>query len=210
ATVGKPLPLNKLSDIVRKEIAMSGWTEALTMSLCSHDESFKLLRREDKGDEAVLLTKPQSMENQMCRTLLLPGLLKTIRENKKHPNPIKVFEVSDVVFKVPGLECGAKNQRHACALYSSDEARFEVIQGLLDALMQSLNVAHKRERLGYRLVAAENPTYLPGRAANVVYTDEAGVALVLGSIGIIHPEVLAGFELKNPISSFEINIEPFL
>ncbi|KAJ2764136.1 phenylalanine--tRNA ligase subunit beta, partial [Coemansia nantahalensis] len=184
ATVGRPLPLNKLSDIVRKEIAMAGWTEALTLSLCSHDDNFKSMRREDRGDEAVLLEKPASAENQMCRSLLLPGLLKTVRENKNRPNPVRVFEVSDVVMKAPALERGARNERHACALYSSNEARFEVVQGLLDALMQSLNVRHGSERQGYRLVEAENPSYLPGRTANVVYTDEAGSAVVLGTIGI--------------------------
>ncbi|KAJ2612195.1 phenylalanine--tRNA ligase subunit beta [Coemansia sp. RSA 1365] len=210
ATVGAPLPLNKLSDIVRREMAMAGWTEALTLSLCSHDENFKYLRRADNGREAVLLANPQTIENQVCRTLLMQGLLKTVRENKRHPNPIRVFEVSDVVLKNAEMERGAMNQRHACALYSSDEARFEVIQGLLDAIMLALNVPRSKLERGYYLEEAEHPMYLPGRSASVVYTDEQNRRLVLGSIGIMHPEVLVNFELKNPISCFEINIEPFL
>ncbi|KAJ2159343.1 phenylalanine--tRNA ligase subunit beta [Coemansia sp. RSA 552] len=210
ATVGTPLPLNKLSDIVRREIAMAGWTEALTLSLCSHDENFKFLRRPDNGDEAVVLANPLTTEYQVCRSLLLPGLLKTVCSNKKHPNPVKVFEVSDVVFKNPALERGAQNQRHACALYSSDEARFEIVQGLLDSVMEALNVPHAKGGRGYYLEESGVPTYLPGRCANVVYTDENGKTTVLGSIGIIHPEVLVNYRLKNPISAFEINIEPFL
>lgn len=35
----------------------------------------------------------------MCRTTLLPGILKTIAANKKMPLPIKIFEVSDVILK---------------------------------------------------------------------------------------------------------------
>ncbi|KAJ2822982.1 phenylalanine--tRNA ligase subunit beta, partial [Coemansia furcata] len=127
ATVGVPLPLNKLSDIARKEIAMAGWTEALTFSLCSHDENFKNLRRTDSGDEAVVLKNPQTIEFQVCRTTLLPGLLKCIRENKNHPLPFKMFEVSDVMIKNPDRPRGTQNQRRACALFSSTSAQFEII-----------------------------------------------------------------------------------
>ncbi|KAJ2828966.1 phenylalanine--tRNA ligase subunit beta [Coemansia sp. 'formosensis'] len=210
ATVGVPLPLNKLSDIARKEIAMAGWTEALTFSLCSHDENFKNLRRTDSGDEAVVLKNPQTIEFQVCRTTLLPGLLKCIRENKNHPLPFKMFEVSDVMIKNPDRPRGTQNQRRACALFSSTSAQFEIISGLLDTLMTAFNAPHKKEAGGYYLEAADIPTYLPGRSANVVYVAESGHKTILGSIGVIHPEVLLNFELDYPVSSFEINIEPFL
>ncbi|KAJ2318850.1 phenylalanine--tRNA ligase subunit beta [Coemansia sp. RSA 2610] len=213
ATVGAPLPLNKLADIVRREMALAGWTEALTLSLCAHDENFAFMRRVDAGDEAVVLDNPATAENQICRTLMLPGLLKTVRENREQPIPIKVFEVSDVVFKNPALERGAQNERHACALYASDEARFEVIQGLLDTVMESLNVSHvSRAKQGnrYRLVEANVPMYLPERSARVVYESDDGRSVELGTIGIVHPEVLAKFKLRVPVSTFEINIEPFL
>jgi phenylalanyl-tRNA synthetase beta chain len=35
-TVAKALPVNKLSDIIRKECAMAGWTEALPLILVSY------------------------------------------------------------------------------------------------------------------------------------------------------------------------------
>ncbi|KAJ1647411.1 phenylalanine--tRNA ligase subunit beta [Coemansia asiatica] len=213
ATVGKALPLNKLTDLVRKEIAMAGWTEALTLSLCSHDENFKFLRRTDNGDEVVVLEKPKSIECQIGRSTMLPGLLKTIRENKKYPIPFKLFEVSDVILKNPARERRAQTERRACALFSSRMAQFEIIQGLLDTVMQSLYVAHTAAGsgvCGYYLEEAENPTYLSGRSANVVYLNESGQKIVLGLIGVIHPEVLGHFELDYPVSAFEINIEPFL
>ncbi|KAJ1749507.1 phenylalanine--tRNA ligase subunit beta [Coemansia sp. RSA 1821] len=211
ATVGAPLPINKLTDIVRREMAMASWTEVLTLSLCAHDDIFKFLRREDKGDEVVVLSNPETQENQICRSLLLPGLLKTVRENKRYPVPIKVFEVSDVVNKDPSTERGVRNRRHACALYASDEARFEIIQGLLDTVMESLGFTHcnKQQDRGYYLEEADVPMYLPGRSAKVML-NENGNTVELGTIGIVHPEVLFNYELKMPISTFEINIEPFL
>ncbi|KAJ2455214.1 phenylalanine--tRNA ligase subunit beta [Coemansia sp. RSA 2336] len=211
ATVGAPLPINKLTDIVRREMAMASWTEVLTLSLCAHDDIFKFLRREDKGDEVVVLSNPETQENQICRSLLLPGLLKTVRENKRYPVPIKVFEVSDVVNKDSSTVRGVRNRRHACALYASDEARFEIIQGLLDTVMESLGFAHcnKQSDRGYYLEEADFPMYLPGRSAKVMLK-ENGSVVDLGTIGIVHPEVLFNYELKVPISTFEINIEPFL
>ncbi|ORX69986.1 beta subunit of phenylalanyl-tRNA synthetase [Linderina pennispora] len=210
ATVGKAFPLNKLSDLIRKEVAMAGWTEALTLSLCSHDENFKQLRRVDNGDEAVVLENPKTFEYQVCRSTLLPGLLKTIRENKKHAIPYKLFEVSDVVFKDATRDRGATNQRRLCALFSSHSAQFEVIQGLLDTVMVSLNVPHSKEGKGYWLSESDLPTYLPGRCADVMYRSEEGKVVRLGAIGVLHPEVLVNFELDYPVSTFEINVEEFL
>jgi phenylalanyl-tRNA synthetase beta chain len=36
---------------------------------------------------------------QVTRTTLLPGILKTIASNKKMPLPLKLFEISDVIYK---------------------------------------------------------------------------------------------------------------
>ena len=62
----------------------------------------------------------------MVRTSLLPGILKTISANKHHPLPIKIFEVSDVVFRDEGLERRARNQRNCCALYAGKTSGLEV------------------------------------------------------------------------------------
>jgi len=69
--------------------------QVMPLILCSHDENFGWLNRVDDGKTAVKLENPKTAEYQVVRTTLLPGLLKTIRENKKHSVPIKVFEVSD-------------------------------------------------------------------------------------------------------------------
>lgn len=52
-----------------------------------------------KSLPAVHVANPKTLEFQVVRTNLLPGLLKTISSNKQMPLPIKVFEISDVVFK---------------------------------------------------------------------------------------------------------------
>lgn len=137
-TVAKPLPINKLGDILRIEAAMAGWAEVLPLILCSHDENFAWLNRKDDGNTAVKLANPKTAEYQVVRTTLLPGLLKTIRENKHHAVPIKIFEVSDVAFKDLSLERKSRNERHFAAAWYGKTSGFEVVHGLLDRLMTML------------------------------------------------------------------------
>jgi len=114
-TVAQPLPINKLTDIIRIEAAMAGWSEVLPLILCSHDENFGWLNRKDDGNGAVKLANPKTIEFQVVRTSLLPGLLAAIRENWDRSNPMKIFEVSDVTFRGSSLGIKSRNQRHCGA-----------------------------------------------------------------------------------------------
>lgn len=140
-TVAQPLAINKLSDIIRLEAAMAGWSEVMPLILCSHDENFAYLNRHDDGTQAVRLANPKTAEYQIVRTSLLPGLLKTIRENKHHSVPIKIFEVSDVAFKDLSLERKSRNERHFAAAWYGKSSGFEVVHGLLDRIMLMLKSA---------------------------------------------------------------------
>ncbi|WVF70653.1 phenylalanine-tRNA ligase, beta subunit [Kwoniella sp. CBS 6097] len=179
-TVAKAFPVNKLGDIIRKECAMAGWIEALPLILCSHDENFAWLNRPDPGNYAIHLANPKSLEYQVVRTSLLPGMLKTARENKALPLPMKIFEVSDVAVQDPKAERQARNYRRLCAVYMDRKAGFEVAHGLLDRVMQILGVPFLEKKdnegkYGYYISSADDPTYLPGRAAHVYYRPKPNV-----------------------------------
>lgn len=107
---------------------------------CSHEENFEWLNRVDDGKTVVKIGNPKTLEFQVVRTSLIPGLLKTIRENRSHPLPIKVFESTDVVFKDLALERQARNVRHAAAIWCNKTAGFEIVHGLLDKVMKTLEV----------------------------------------------------------------------
>lgn len=140
-TIAQPLPVNKLTDIIRLEAAMAGWSEVLPLILCSNDENFAWLNRVDDGNTAIKLANPKTLEFQVVRTSLLPGLLKTIRENRKHSVPMKIFEVSDVAFKDLSLERKSRNERHFAAAWYGKTSGFEVVHGLLDRVMAMLKSA---------------------------------------------------------------------
>ncbi|KAF9871674.1 phenylalanyl-tRNA synthetase [Colletotrichum karsti] len=229
ATIGAPLMINKLADIIRTEAAMAGWSEVLPLILCSHDENFGWLNRKDDGKTAVKLANPKTAEYQVVRTSLVPGLLKTIRENKKHSVPIKIFEAADVVFKDESLERKARNERHFAAAWYGKTSGFEVVHGLLDRVLLMLRTAFLTHEEGLTagksvdFKVAENPskpdgywieeinedTFFPGHAA-AIYLRLGGKEQRIGEFGILHPTVLEKFDLRYPVSTLEINLEVFL
>lgn len=158
-TVAQPLPINKLSDILRTEAAMAGWSEVLPLILCSHDENFAWLNRKDDGNTAVKLANPKTLEFQVVRTSLLPGLLKTIRENKHHTVPMKIFEVSDVAFKDLTLERKSRNVRHFAAAWYGKTSGFEIVHGLLDRVMSMLKSAFITAEEGLENTAVNDAQY---------------------------------------------------
>ena len=298
STVAQPLAVSKLSDMIRAECAYAGWVEVLPLILvrinstyiipanfrttissnlrltvfvpfqCSHDENFAWLNRKDDGTTAVKLANPKTAEYQVVRTTLIPGLLKTIRENKAHSLPIRIFETSDVVTKDPSSERQARNTRHLAAIWCNKTAGFEVVHGLLDRVMAMLEIprllagdpkaAHgyyiretdgkqwKSPAKGLVLGAVNltrsafgwrpDATFFPGRGAKIYYRPAPGTLpsvgkprvaakagaektsgsssssandIDIGILGILHPSVLANFEIPYPCSALELELDLF-
>lgn len=202
--IAKQFPLNKLTEQLREQVAQAGFTEALTFTLCSRDDVAAKLNKKIEDLPAAHISNPKTLEFQVVRTTLIPGLLKTLAANKKMPLPLKLFEITDVVIVDEDAEVGARNERRICAVNCNKSAGFEVVHGLLDRVMQLLEVPWKKDE-GYYLQATEDSAYFPGRCANILYKNT-----VIGKIGVLHPTVLQAFELTHPCSVVEINIEPFV
>ena len=72
-TIGGEVPLNQLTELLRLECAMAGFTEILTWALCSQAENFGHMQRPDDGNTAASISNPATAEFEVCRTSLLPG-----------------------------------------------------------------------------------------------------------------------------------------
>uniref|UniRef100_A0A3Q3LWI0 Phenylalanine--tRNA ligase beta subunit n=1 Tax=Mastacembelus armatus TaxID=205130 RepID=A0A3Q3LWI0_9TELE len=203
-TVANQFPLNKLTELLRQDLASAGFTEALNFALCSQEDIADKLGKKISETRAAHISNPKTAEFQVARTTLLPGLLKTIAANRKMPLPLKLFEVSDVVLKDETKDVGARNSRRFCAIYYNKSPGFEVIHGLLDRTMQLLEVKPALGD-GYHIQAADDSTFFPGRCAEVFVRGKS-----VGRLGVLHPDVISRFELTMPCSALEIDIEPFL
>ncbi|GMI99497.1 hypothetical protein like AT1G72550 [Hibiscus trionum] len=203
----RPLPLNQLSDLIRSEISMNGFTEVLTWILCSKKEIFEMLNRKDDKSTAVIIGNPRSSDFEVVRTSLMPGMLKTVGHNKDHPKPIKIYEVGDVVLLDDTKDVGATNRRLLAALYCGANSGFELIHSLVDRIMEVMGTPFVSigDKSGYYIELSEEPEFLLGRQAKIIYKGSR-----IGTFGIVHPEVLNNFGIPDPCSFLELNIESFL
>lgn len=123
--------------------------------------------------------------------------------------------MSDIVLLDPSQERLARNQKNLSCIYANKYSGIEEIRGMVDRLMQVLDVpkldspAGASARPGKKCweVREESTceTFFPARRADIYYD-----GLQIGSFGIVHPEVLGHFDIPFPCSALEINIEPFL
>ncbi|KAI3736793.1 hypothetical protein L2E82_26780 [Cichorium intybus] len=203
----KPLPLNEFTDLIRVEIALSGYVEVLTWILGSYKESFSMLNRKDDKSTAVIIGNPRSADFENVRWSLMAGMLKTVAHNKDHPKPIKIFEVGDIVVLDDSKDVGARNHRKVAALYCGATSGFELIHGLVDRIMQVTGnpFVSPGDNTGYYIVRSDEPEFLSGRQASIIYKGKS-----IGTFGIVHPQVLENFDIPDPCSFVELNLGSLL
>lgn len=234
---GKELSVNLISDLLRFEIARQGYIEALSFGLHSKEDNFEKINKKP-DNSAVVIANPKNVEFEVVRTSLIPGVLKTLRENlnqKFSGDGLKLFEVSDVVLRDPltpeEKDIGARQERRLVALHAGTQSAFEVIHGLVDRLMEVLSVvpadaycpegynsAHSQILLKngqcigeYKILPFEEDFFFPQRGASIVWKKSGSNEYKqIGKLGVVHPSVLSNFEIPFPTTVVELNIEPFV
>ena len=66
-------------------------------------------------------------------------------------------------------------------------------------------LAAKGGDAGYEMVESDEATFFPGRQAFITRGGEN-----IGTLGIVHPDVLQKFDIVNPCSILELDLEPLL
>jgi len=106
--------------------------------------------------------------------------------------------------KSDAYDVGARNKRQLCALYMNTHAGFEHIHGLLDRVMALLEIPLSTSG-GYSIRPKDDETFFPGRCAEIFLRGNK-----VGIFGILHPDVLANFDLYFPTSALHLDIELLL
>jgi phenylalanyl-tRNA synthetase beta chain len=137
---------------------------------------------------------------------LLPGLLRTIFENKSLALPYKLFEVGDCIVLDDTTDTGAKNIKKIAAVYTDEvtdkkkKAIFSIIHGALDLLMKKCNLEFLKD---YSLKKGDNPFYFPGQQFEIFLHGDS-----IGSMGVVHPQVLHNFNWLHPTVMWELDVLP--
>ncbi len=195
--VGKYHPLLMLGTRLRQIMVGAGYQEMVNFTLTNSQREFEYMRMPTKKDKLLQLRNPVSLEYDTTRTALLPSLLYNVQFNLHEEKPINIFEVGDVIILDPAEETGARRVGKMAAVTCSQNAEFTNIRSAFDFLCNGLGVLDKIE-----VKPAEHPSYLPGRTGDVYAKGKK-----IGTIGEVHPEVLARFQIEYPIAAFEIFTE---
>ncbi len=179
---------------VRGVLAGVGLSEAWANSFLTPDD----LTRAGLSPEAVGVENPLAQEESALRTSLLPGLLRALVANASHRNPeVGLFEIGHVFFPPPPGEERPGEPEHLAVVLAGRPApeATRVWAVLTDALgVDSLSI-----------VPAHVPGLHPTRSAEIHHGGS-----VLGVLGEIDPDVLAGHDLDGPAGWFEVDLTTLL
>jgi phenylalanyl-tRNA synthetase beta chain len=192
ATIGKQSDLEKLSNKVRELMIGLDFQEVLNFILTSEENNFKKMSIEGK---AVEILNPISSEYSICRTWLLPSLLKVLAANKHRDYPQKIFEVGDCIDFDESSEVKTKQTRKLAAVISYDNANLTEIKSIVESVLCDLNYTFLIKELNH-------PSFLESRCGEILINDKR-----IGIFGELHPQVLENWKIEKPVIAFEIKID---
>ncbi|MEM2984392.1 MAG: phenylalanine--tRNA ligase subunit beta [Candidatus Jordarchaeaceae archaeon] len=195
-TIAEAHPYQKLSNLVKSVLVGLGLNEVISFTLTNFKEHYDYMRTKGKPVE---LLNPVSVEFNMVRDALLPGLIKILKINKHEALPQKIFEVGDVVFYDPEAETSARRQLNVAAAITDTEVGFTDIKAIAEALLRELGCKHWKFR------PISHHSFIEGRVASIEADGK-----IIGHVGEIHPEVLNNFDLEYPVGAFECSLESFV
>jgi phenylalanyl-tRNA synthetase beta chain len=176
------------------EVAVGlGLQEILSYTLTNKDSLFKKMGV--KEWPVAEIENPVSMNWNVFRTWLLPGMLEFLANNQHVEYPQRVFEIGDVILPDETQETKTRDVRKIAVALSEANVSYEKASSMLDAFLTAIGAE-------YKLKAATHPSFISGRAADIVVGGKK-----VGVIGEVSPDVLANWKLEMPVAAFELEIE---
>jgi len=169
----------------------------LNFVLANDVDHYQKMRR--KAAKMIRLANPVSTEYSIVRQDLLPSLMRNLADNKHQAYPQRMFEVSDVIEISEKAETRTERRLHVAGVSSHSTANFTEMKSYVEALLANLGLKD------WTIKEIRHPSFLQGRAAAIYFKGGK-----IGVVGEIHPEVLNNFELENPTSAFEIDLQRIL
>ena len=191
ASIGKQNDLEKLSKRIRELMIGLEFQEVLNFILTNEENNFKKMNVEGK---AVEILNPTSSEFSICRTWVLPSLLKILSMNKHRDYPQKIFEIGDCIDFDESSEVKTKQNRKLAAVISYDNANLTEIKSIVETFLKNMDK-------NFNIRDHKHPTFIDSRCAEILVDNKP-----IGLFGEIHPQVLENWELEKPVIAFEIEL----
>jgi len=191
ATIGKQSEIEKLSKRIRDLMIGLEFQEIVNFVLTNEENNFSKM---NIHGNSVEILNPVSNEYTICRTWLLPSLMKNLVSNKHREYPQRIFEIGDCVILDENEETRTKTIRKLGAVISYDNANLTEIKSIIETVLKNLNYE-------YEIKDYQHPSFIESRVGQILIDDK-----LVGLFGEINPEVLEKWKLEKPVIAFEINV----
>jgi phenylalanyl-tRNA synthetase beta chain len=201
---------------VRRALAGCGLDEVITYSFIAPDALAPLgLPEGDVRLDPVRISNPMSVEQSVMRTMLLPGMLKAVKDNLDRLNdPPNIFEIGKVYLWDQPVPAPAHAAEPGAVLPHEPEAvgivlsgplesenwtgagrptDFYTLKGCVDALLAAVGLTAEYGPLGD--LAEQFPYLHPGKSAAVSVKGPGGI----GVLGQLRPDVAFGYGLDDVV-----------
>ncbi|SHI70846.1 phenylalanyl-tRNA synthetase beta subunit [Malonomonas rubra DSM 5091] len=206
-----PPKRQQVQNMLRNTIVSCGFSEAMNYSFYGTDAIQKLgVAEDDPRRQQVKILNPLSEDQAVMRTSLVPSLLETVSRNLAYRSTdLRLFELRPVFLPQEGQTCNERLTLTAVACgrrqpegwaQGADQVDFYDLKGVVEELLGAINVSDVTFS-----VDTPEPYLHPGKSCHLLQKKKQ-----LGSIGEVHPQVLAAFDIDQPVFLLELDVEAML
>ncbi|MGN1001225.1 MAG: phenylalanine--tRNA ligase subunit beta [Oscillospiraceae bacterium] len=196
-TCGGYTPVQVAENAVGECCRAMGYDEIITYSFISPTYYDKIgWAADDPRRDSLKILNPLGEDTSIMRTTILPSMLEILTRNYNFRNKaVRLYELGRVYFKRPD---GLADEPKMLALGAyGGNMDFYKLKGAVEEVMTRLRIG------GVRFTpCADNPSYHPGRCAQVWAGDEP-----VGVLGQIHPLVAANYGVDEELYCAELKFD---
>ena len=207
----EPRVEREVREHIRDALVAAGMQETISYSATNVEALEKVEVRTEEPDAPLSIANPMSAELSHMRTTLRSGVLQTLAFNRRmsRGEGLRLFEIGPVYLpKEEAKERDLPDEKEmlvgvlsgprsgASWLVPEGDMDFFDAKGVLESVFAEIGLSEE-----YR--ADDDPILLAGKTATVFCGNK-----VVGTIGEVHPRVLARFDLDDTgVTLFEIDLE---
>ena len=178
-------------DKLRETLIGLGFLEMVNFTLIDYTLSTTFNLDNNELLEKIKVNESKSKEHEFLRTNIISSLINNLSHNVHEEYPQKVFEIGKTFsFKNKIVEKWSLG-----ALIASKNTNYTEIKSILKSIF-SLNFGEQ-----FTTKKNERDLFIRGRSANILFQDKT-----IGFVGELSPQFITKFNLRLPVSMFELNL----
>jgi phenylalanyl-tRNA synthetase beta chain len=181
-------------DKLRETLIGLGFLEMVNFTLIDYSLSTIFNFDINELSEKIKVNESKSKEHEFLRPNIISSLMKNLSYNIHEEYPQKVFEIGKTFsFKNTIVENWSLG-----VLIASNNTNYTEIKSILQSIFK-LNFGEQ-----FAIKKNERDLFIKGRSADIFFQDKE-----IGFVGEISPEYITKFNLRLPLSMFELNLSYF-